>query len=150
MRDAMVRASVNAAVLTGAGLLTGARLSAGVGLLAAGLLASPAAAQFEAASKDCTHPRFQFCAGCDTIVPVRAKPGGFCRFTYGAGGGVFSQKVVVRPKQGIYGVSNETLGGLKVADTARGQDSFQVDLEYEVNGRRVVTHLKFDVTIDGR
>jgi hypothetical protein len=58
-----------------------------------------------------------------------------------------SQKVVVRPRGGIYGTTNETFGASKPNTGFVGSDSFQVDIEFEKSGQRFVTHLKANVNV---
>jgi hypothetical protein len=91
--------------------------------------------------------QFTFCAGCDTFTTISVQTGKVCTIRYRTNGAIFSQKVVVRPRGGIYGTTNETLGAYKANEGFAGNDSFQVDIEYERLGQRLVTHLKANVNV---
>ncbi len=73
--------------------------------------------------------------------------GKVCTIRYWTRSAIFGQKVVVRPHGGIYGAANETFGAYKANSGFVGDDSFQVDLEYEISGQRFVTHLKANVHV---
>jgi hypothetical protein len=111
----------------------------------ASIYASDAGAQ----SRGCAS-RFSFCAGCDTFTTISVQTGKVCTIRYSTGftgGAIFGQKVVVRPRGGIYGTANETFGAYKPNDGFVGSDSFQVDIEFERFGQRFVTHLKANVNV---
>ncbi len=91
--------------------------------------------------------RFQFCAGCDTYTTITVQSGKVCTVRYFTVGAIFGQKVVVRPHGGIYGTANETFGAYQANSGFVGDDSFQVDIEYERSGQRFVTHLKATVHV---
>ncbi|SRR5260221_5257899 len=91
--------------------------------------------------------RFTFCAGCDTFTTISVQTGKVCTIRYRATGAIFGQKVVVRPRGGIYGTTNETFGAYRPNAGFIGSDSFQVDIEYERSGQRFVTHLKANVNV---
>ena len=115
---------------------------AGMALVATVSLYSPAHAQ----SRGCA-ARFQFCAGCDTYTTITVQTGKVCTVRYWTGSAIFGQKVVVRPHGGIYGTANETFGAYQANSGFVGDDSFQVDIEYEISGQRFVTHLKANVHV---
>jgi len=108
----------------------------------ASIYASEAGAQ----SPGCAS-RFTFCAGCDTFTTISVQTGKVCTIRYRSTGAIFGQKVVVRPRGGIYGTTNETFGAYKPNAGFTGSDSFQVDIEYERSGQRFVTHLKANVNV---
>jgi hypothetical protein len=109
-------------------------------------LASVYSADADAQSPGCaTH--FTFCAGCDTFTTISVKAGKVCTIRYRTGSAIFSQKVVVRPRGGVYGTANETYGAYKPNPGFVGRDSFQVDIEFERQGQRYVTHLKANVNV---
>src|ERR1700730_1778092 len=108
----------------------------------ASIYASDAGAQ----SPGCVS-RFTFCAGCDTFTTISVQTGKVCTIRYRSTGAIFGQKVVVRPRGGIYGTTNETFGAYKPNAGFVGSDSFQVDIEYERSGQRFVTHLKANVNV---
>ena len=91
--------------------------------------------------------RFRFCAGCDTFTTISVQTGKVCTIRYRTNTAIFSQKVVARPRGGVYGTTNETYGAYKPNAGFVGSDSFQVDIEYEVSGQRVVSHLKANVNV---
>jgi|SRR5712671_7072316 len=91
--------------------------------------------------------RFTFCAGCDTFTTITVRTGKVCTIRYTTGSAIFSQKVVVRPRGGVYGTTNETFGAYKPNPGFVGSDSFQVDIEFERSGQRFVTHLKANVNV---
>jgi hypothetical protein len=91
--------------------------------------------------------RFTFCAGCDTFTTISVQAGKVCTIRYRTTSAIFSQKVVVRPRGGVYGTANETYGAYKPNPGFVGSDSFQVDIEYEKSGQRFVTHLKANVNV---
>ena len=91
--------------------------------------------------------RFIFCAGCDTFTTISVQSGKVCTIRYRTNGAIFGQKVVVRPRGGIYGTTNETYGAYKANAGFVGSDSFQVDIEYERLGQRFVTHVKANVNV---
>jgi hypothetical protein len=94
--------------------------------------------------------RFAFCDSCDTFTTITVQTGHVCTVNYQARFNVtaiFGQKVVVRPRSGIYGTANETSGAYKANDGFVGNDSFQVDITYERSGQRFVTHLKATVVV---
>jgi hypothetical protein len=94
--------------------------------------------------------RFAFCDSCDTFTTITVQPGHVCTVNYQARFNVtaiFGQKVVVRPRSGIYGTANETSGAYKPNDGFVGNDSFVVDITYERSGQRFVTHLKATVVV---
>ena len=91
--------------------------------------------------------RFTFCAGCDTFTTISVQTGKVCTIRYRTTSAIFSQKVVVRPRGGVYGTANETYGAYKPNPGFVGSDSFQVDIEYERSGQRFVTHLKANVNV---
>lgn len=96
--------------------------------------------------------RFAFCDGCDTFTTISVQTGQVCTIHYlrnrfSTVSAVFSQKVVVRPRSGIYGTANETFGAYNANDGFVGNDSFQVDITYERSGQRFVTHLKATVVV---
>src|SRR5262249_49573634 len=100
-----------------------------------------------AQSSSCS-TRFRFCDGCDTFTTISVQTGQVCTIPYWTRlGAVFIQKVIVRPVGGIYGTSNETAGDYKANNGFVGNDSFQVDIEYEKSGQRFVTHLKATVNV---
>lgn len=90
---------------------------------------------------------FFFCPGCDTSATISVRPGRVCPIRYYTGGAIFSQKVMVRPRGGAYGSADPTYGAYKPNPGFVGSDSFQVDIEYERSGQRVVTHLKANVNV---
>jgi hypothetical protein len=108
----------------------------------ASIYASDAVAQ----SRGCA-TRFTFCAGCDTFTTISVQTGKVCTIRYRTAGAIFSQKVVVRPRGGVYGAADETYAAYKPNDGFVGSDSFQVDIEYEKSGQRAVTHLKATVNV---
>jgi hypothetical protein len=115
----------------------------GMALVAvASIYASDAGAQ----ARGCAS-RFSFCAGCDTFTTISVQTGKVCTIRYRSTGAIFGQKVVVRPRGGIYGTTNETFGAYKPNAGFVGSDSFQVDIEYERSGQRFVTHLKANVNV---
>lgn len=73
--------------------------------------------------------------------------GKVCAIHYLTAGAIFRQKVVVHPRGGIYGTTNETFGAYKPNAGFVGRDSFQVDFEYERVGQRFVTHAKANVNV---
>src|SRR5262249_40904100 len=75
--------------------------------------------------------RFTFCAGCDTFTTISVQTEKVCTIRYRTTSAIFSQKVVVRPRGGVYGTANETYGAYKPNPGFVGSDSFQVDIEYE-------------------
>src|SRR5262245_24459404 len=89
-----------------------------------------------AQSHHCASP-FAFCDGCDTFTTISVQTGQVCTIPYlmrarwSTVSAIFSQKVVVRPRGGVYGTANETFGAYKANDGFVGSDSFQVDIEYE-------------------
>jgi hypothetical protein len=94
--------------------------------------------------------RFMFCAGCDTFTTISVQTGKVCTINFyqaSGTGAILGQKVVVRPRSGIYGTANETAGAYKPNDGFAGNDSFQVDIDYEMSGQRFVTHLKANVNV---
>jgi hypothetical protein len=105
--------------------------------------------------------RYRFCDGCDTYMTWTVHAGKVCALPYltafspyGRTGGdarsptaIFSQRVVVRPRGGIYGTANPTWGAYKANPGFVGSDSFQVDIEYEKQGQRFVTHVKANVNV---
>jgi hypothetical protein len=96
--------------------------------------------------------RFAFCDGCDTFTTISVQTGQVCTIHYlrdrfSTVSAIFGQKVVVRPRSGIYGTANETFGAYKANDGFVGNDSFQVDITYERSGQRFVTHLKATVVV---
>jgi hypothetical protein len=91
--------------------------------------------------------RFIFCAGCDTFTTITVKSGKVCTIRYRTTSAIFGQKVVVRPRGGVYGTTNETFGAYKANPGFVGSDSFQVDIEYERSGQRFVTHVKANVNV---
>jgi hypothetical protein len=96
--------------------------------------------------------RFAFCDGCDTFTTISVQTGQVCtipflRNRFSTVSAIFDQKVVVRPRSGIYGTANETFGAYKANDGFVGNDSFQVDITYEKSGQRFVTHLKATVVV---
>jgi hypothetical protein len=93
-----------------------------------------------AQSRGCA-TRFNFCAGCDTSTTITVQSGKVCIISYRTTGAIFRQKVVVSPHGGIYGTANETAGAYRANSGFVGDDSFQVDIEYERLGQRFVTHL---------
>ena len=99
-----------------------------------------------AQSPGCSTP-FRFCPGCDTFTTISVQTGKVCTIRYFTGSAIFSQKVVVRPRGGVYGTANETYGAYKPNPGFTGSDSFQVDIEYERSGQRFVTHLKANVNV---
>ena len=99
-----------------------------------------------AQSRGCA-TRFRFCTGCDTFTTISVQTGKVCTIRYRATGAIFSQKVVVRPRGGVYGTANETFGAYKPNAGFVGSDLFQVDIEYERSGQRFVTHLKANVNV---
>ena len=110
------------------------------------VIASTFASGALAQSRGCA-TRFIFCAGCDTFTTISVQAGKVCSIRYRTTGAIFSQKVVVRPRGGIYGTTNETFGAYKPNPGFVGNDSFQVDIEYERTGQRFVTHLKANVNV---
>src|ERR1700730_7306695 len=108
----------------------------------ASIYASDAGAQ----ARGCAS-RFTFCAGCNTFTMISVQTGKVCTIRYRTIGAIFGQKVVVRPRGGIYGTTNETFGAYKPNAGFIGSDSFQVDIEYERSGQRFVTHLKANVNV---
>jgi hypothetical protein len=100
----------------------------------------------DAQSRGCS-TRAQFCAGCDTFTTITVQSGKVCTIRYWTRSAIFGQKVVVRPHGGIYGAANETFGAYKANSGFVGEDSFQVDIEYEISGQRFVTHLKANVHV---
>jgi hypothetical protein len=90
---------------------------------------------------------FRFCAGCDTFTTISLPAGKVCTIRYRTTGAIFGQKVVVHPRGGIYGTANETLGAYRPNPGFVGNDSFQVDIEFERSGQRFVTHLKANVVV---
>lgn len=106
-----------------------------------------------AQSRGCA-TQFRFCDGCDTFTTISVQSGQVCTIRYlfnirGMNGSlaIFDQKVVVRPRGGIYGTANETYGAYKANDGFVGEDSFQVDIQYERSGQRFVTRLKANVHV---
>jgi len=94
------------------------------------------------------YPRtFFFCPGCDTSTTISVQTGRVCTIRYRSGGGIFSQKVMVRPRGGVYGTADVSYGAYKPNLGFIGSDSFQVDIEYERWGQRTVTHLKATVNV---
>jgi hypothetical protein len=91
--------------------------------------------------------RFRFCPGCDTFTTISVQSGKVCTIRYTTTGAIFGQKVVVRPRGGIYGTANQTFGAYKANQGFVGNDSFQVDIDYERSGQRMVTHLKANVVV---
>ena len=91
--------------------------------------------------------RFTFCPGCDTFTTISVQTGKVCTIRYRTATAIFGQKVVVRPRGGIYGTANETLGAYRPNPGFVGNDSFQVDIEFERSGQRFVTHLKANVVV---
>jgi hypothetical protein len=91
--------------------------------------------------------RFIFCTGCDTFTTISVQSGKVCTIRYRTADAIFGQKVVVRPRGGIYGTANQTFGDYKPNPGFVGTDSFQVDIEYERSGQRFVTHLKANVNV---
>jgi hypothetical protein len=96
--------------------------------------------------------RFAFCDGCDTFTAISVQTGHVCTINYQMNrfstvSAIFGQKVVVRPRSGIYGTANETSGAYKPNDGFVGNDSFVVDITYERSGQRFVTHLKATVVV---
>jgi hypothetical protein len=91
--------------------------------------------------------RFTFCAGCDTFTTISVQVGNVCTIRYRTNSAIFGQKVVVRPRGGVYGTANETYGAYQPNPGFVGSDSFQVDIEYERSGQRFVTHLKANVNV---
>ncbi len=90
---------------------------------------------------------FFFCPGCDTSTTISVQTGRVCTIRYRTGGGIFSQKVMVRPRGGVYGTADLSYGAYKPNPGFVGSDSFQVDIEYERSGQRVVTHIKAAVNV---
>jgi hypothetical protein len=108
----------------------------------ASIYASAAGAQ----TRGCATP-FIFCAGCDTFTTITVQSGKICTIRYRTGSAIFGQKVVVRPRGGVYGTTNETYGAYKANPGFVGSDSFQVDIDYERSGQRFVTHVKANVNV---
>jgi hypothetical protein len=107
------------------------------------------AAGARAQERNCA-TRFAFCDGCDTFTTITVQTGHVCTVNYQARFSVtaiFGQKVVVRPRSGIYGTANETSGAYKANEGFVGNDSFEVDITYERSGQRFVTHLKATVVV---
>jgi hypothetical protein len=90
---------------------------------------------------------FFFCPGCDTSTTISVQTGRVCTIRYRTGGGIFSQKVTVRPRGGVYGTADLSYGAYRPNRGFVGSDSFEVDIEYERLGRRTVTHLKATVNV---
>jgi hypothetical protein len=122
------------------------------------LVASVYSADAGAQSPGCATP-FMLCSGCDTSTTITVQSGKVCEIPYlrccgrGTFSGafqataLFSQRVVVRPRGGIYGTANQTSGAYKPNPGFVGKDSFQVDIEFERQGQRHVTHLKANVNV---
>jgi len=97
------------------------------------------------------------CPGCDTSTTITVQTGMVCTIRYLGESSrefrgpvptaIFSQKVVVRPRGGIYGTANETFGAYKPNPGFVGSDSFEVEIEFEKQGQRSVTHLKANVNV---
>jgi hypothetical protein len=47
----------------------------------------------------------------------------------------------------MFGTANQTSGAYKANSVFVGSDSFQVDIEFERQGQRHVTHLKASVNV---
>jgi len=90
---------------------------------------------------------FFVCPGCDTSTKISVQTGRGCTIRYRSRGGIFSQKVMVRPRGGVYGTADVSYGAYKPNPGFVGSDSFQVDIEYERSGQRTVTHLKATVNV---
>ena len=114
--------------------------------MALAAIASMFATAARAQSPGCA-TQFRFCAGCDTFTTISVQGGKVCTIRYRTTGAIFSQRVVVRPRGGVYGTANETYGAYKPNAGFFGSDSFQVDIEYERTGQRFVTHLKANVNV---
>ena len=109
-----------------------------------------------AQSPGCTTP-LVLCPGCDTVVTITLQTGKVCELSYlreGRGhysgfreSAIYSQKVIARPRGGIYGKANESSGAYKPNPGFVGSDSFQVDIEFEKQGQRLFTHLKANVNV---
>jgi len=123
------------------------------------LVASVYSADARAQSPGCATP-FKLCVGCDTFTTITVQTGKVCELrtalsSYRDGGrqtalaptAIFGQRVAVRPHGGIYGTANQTLGAYKPNPGFVGSDSFQVDIEFETQGQRHVTHLKANVNV---
>jgi hypothetical protein len=91
--------------------------------------------------------RFYFCAGCDTSTTITVQSGKVCTVRYHNSGAIWRQRIVVQPHNGIYGTANETFGAYRANSGFVGDDSFQVDIEYEKTGQRFVTHLRANVHV---
>jgi hypothetical protein len=90
----------------------------------------------------------RFCDDCDTFTTMPVQTGQVRTIPYRTRlGAVLSQKVIVRPRGGIYGTANETAGAYKANNGFVDNDSFQVDIEYEKSGQRFETHLKATVNV---
>jgi hypothetical protein len=93
--------------------------------------------------------RFRFCDNCDSHVTFYTKKNTACRQPYsiaGGRGGVFSQKVIKRPR-GLYGTANTTSGAYQPPPGYIGEDYFEVQIEYERSGTRYTTILKVTAEI---
>jgi hypothetical protein len=112
-----------------------------------------------AQSLGCSTP-FRLCPGCDTFTTITVQTGKVCLIRLGnmdyhdssrqtalAPTATFGQKVVVRPRGGMYGTTSPILGAYKPNPGFVGSDSFQVDIEFERQGQRSVTHLKANVNV---
>jgi hypothetical protein len=109
------------------------------------------AAVTSAQAQSCHVPRFRFCAGCTTDLSIGVKRGATCVIRYWTGSGrVFSQKMVVRPRGGIYGTANVTLGAYRANPGFVGTDQFEVRIEWETQGRRTFTNLRVSATVGDR
>jgi hypothetical protein len=90
---------------------------------------------------------FFFCPGCDTSTTISVQTGNVCTIRYRTGGGILGQRLVVRPRGGVYGTADLSYGAYKPNPGFVGSDSFQVDIEYEKSGQRFVTHVKATVDV---
>jgi hypothetical protein len=116
-------------------------------LLCVFLLAAAAPAQ----AQSCHVPRFIFCAGCATDVSIGVRRNATCTIRYWTGSGrVFSQRMVVRPRGGIYGTANVTLGAYRANPGFVGSDHFEVRIEWETHGKRTFTTLRVNVTVSDK
>ena len=68
----------------------------------------PAAA---AGARRCVRTFF-FCPGCDTSTTISVQTGRICSIRYRSGGAIYSQKVMVHPRGGVYGTADMSYGAI--------------------------------------
>jgi hypothetical protein len=96
--------------------------------------------------RDCRKPSYRFSPGGSTEVPLTIRRNATCTFRYWTGGAIFNQRVVVKPRRGIFGRSGSTKAAYR-AGGSLGDDYFEVQIDWETRGARVQTLLKVSVSI---